>query len=238
MQFHTPTVFKPFAELTAGFIGRGQDLPNANLNTITDPQARAIFEAIATSAGFDPHQVIATKQVHGADIITIPTDGYGASADAIITNRPDYLLTIRMADCAAIMLYDPTHHALANIHAGWRGTEASIVPHTIARMAKAYGTNPQDIRAFVGPAISGADFEVHMDVAEKFDRKYWHPHPDPAKVYLDYTARIVDQLLESGVPSGHIEHDPRSTFSDDSLHSYRRDKDTYAHNVAFIGLNP
>ncbi len=238
MLFHTPDIFKSFPELTAGFIGRGQDLPNANLNTITDPHARAIFEAIATSVGFNPHHVIATKQVHGGDIITVPSNGYGARADGIITDQPDYLLTIRMADCAAIMLYDPKHHALANIHAGWRGTEAGIVPGTISALAKQYGTTPHSIYAFVGPAISGADFEVHLDVADKFDQKYWHPHPDPAKVYLDYTARIVDQLLESGVPRSQIEHDPRSTFSDDSLHSYRRDKESYAHNVAFIGLKP
>ena len=72
------------------------------------------------------------------------------------------------ADCIPIILYDAEHRATAAIHAGWRGTVKRIAQNTIAQMRTAFGTNPQSLRAIIGPGISLHNFEVGNEVYEAF----------------------------------------------------------------------
>jgi polyphenol oxidase len=236
MTFEHPAVFAAYPELFAGFLGRGDGQPGANLNTLADPGSRELFRRVAEAAGFEPGLVTASFQVHGDGIVTVPPAGFTATADSQITNQRGHLLTIRMADCAAVMLYDPANGAVADLHSGWKGTHTGITPKTIALMTEQYGTQPADLVAYIGPVNGPADYEVGMDVAQQFDQKYWLPHAEVGKVYLDYSRRIYDQLLESGVSESHIEHDQRSTYSDLSLHSFRREGAGYGHNLAVIGI--
>lgn len=239
MNYAIPDIFKPFPELTAGFIGRGDDTPSLNLNDLESSTTRATFHNLGRDLGFAADKVIATYEVHGAGMAVVPPAGYGAEADAQITAQPGYLLTIRMADCIAIMLYDPTTHTIANIHSGWKGTAADIPSKTVAQMVSGYNCDPAHIYAYMGPTMDPAMYEFGQDLAtEHFDSKYFltKQHDDAEKIYLDYGQRVYDQLLEAGLTADHIERDLRSTFHEKDLHSFRRDSTDYAHNIAFIGL--
>ena len=56
-------------------------------------------------------------------------------ADALVTTEPGPVLTILVADCVPVVLYDPTAHVLACVHGGWRGTVARVPPAAVAAMA-------------------------------------------------------------------------------------------------------
>ena len=75
---------------------------------------------------------------------------------------------VSTADCIPVLLYDTKHHAIAAIHAGWRGTVQRIVQHTLSMMRQVYDTSADDVYACIGPGISLKNFEVGDEVFERF----------------------------------------------------------------------
>jgi len=51
-------------------------------------------------------------------------------------------------------------------HAGWRGTAADIAGKTVKAMVEAFGCEPENIRAAIGPNIGACCFETDADVPE------------------------------------------------------------------------
>ena len=90
--------------------------------------------------------------------------------DAVMTNQAGVCIGVSTADCIPVLLYDEEHHAVAAIHAGWRGTLARIVHKTIQEMAFTYHTDPKKLKAVIGPGISIDSFEVGDEVYEAFEQ--------------------------------------------------------------------
>ena len=82
-----------------------------------------------------------------------------------MTAEPGTVLVVMVADCVPIVLYDPVAQVLACVHAGWRGTVARVSEAAVEAMA-ALGSDPADIIAGIGPAISPDRYQVGHDVAE------------------------------------------------------------------------
>ncbi len=79
--------------------------------------------------------------------------------DALITDQRGVCIGVSTADCIPALLYDEVHHAVAAIHAGWRGTAGSAsCIKTIQEMAFTYHTDPQKLKAVIGPGISARPF--------------------------------------------------------------------------------
>src|SRR6185295_8741925 len=77
------------------------------------------------------------------------------SGDAWVSASADLLLTIRTADCVPILLVAPRAHAVAAVHAGWRGTLAGVIEAALAALASRYGARADEVAAAIGPAIGG-----------------------------------------------------------------------------------
>ena len=75
-------------------------------------------------------------------------------------------LTVFTADCTPILLHDPVTGAVGAVHAGWRGTAAAIAEKTVKAMAEAYGCEPKNIRAAIGPNIAQCCFQTDRDVPD------------------------------------------------------------------------
>ena len=88
--------------------------------------------------------------------------------DGLMTDIPEVCVCVSTADCIPLLLYDENNQAVAAIHAGWRGTVQKIVENAIIRMGKAYGTEPSQLKAVIGPGISMDSFEVGDEVYESF----------------------------------------------------------------------
>lgn len=76
------------------------------------------------------------------------------------------VLLLRFADCVPVLFYDAANGAVGLAHAGWRGVAARVVPATIAQMVEAFGTDPGDLWAGIGPAIGRDHYAVSDAVVD------------------------------------------------------------------------
>jgi len=126
---------------------------------------------------------------------------------------------------------------VAAIHAGWRGTVAQIVTHTLHKMHKEYSTEGKDCRAFIGACISQKHFEVGEEVAAQFDEqlKYFDSAKQKWSVNLKEANR--QQLLVFGLKENHIEVSPYCTVEHNELFfSHRKENGTTGRMMAVIGM--
>ena len=133
---------------------------------------KKFFAAIGASK----MRVVTLRQIHS----DIPQRVDAASAradeapqgDALFTREPSILLAVQTADCVPILLADTKRHAVAAIHAGWRGTLRRIAAKTLGRMQMELGTRPEDVIAALGPGIGRCCYEVGSDVAREFHAQF------------------------------------------------------------------
>jgi YfiH family protein len=92
--------------------------------------------------------------------------------DALFTRDSGFLLAVQTADCIPILLADTRLHAVAAVHAGWRGTLRRITAKTLGRMQMEFGTRPEDVIAALGPGIGRGCYEVGEDVAREFHAQF------------------------------------------------------------------
>lgn len=106
------------------------------------------------------------QQQHGTQLINSRDWQADIQADAIFSHTVNHVCTIMTADCLPILLCNKQGDFIAAIHAGWRSLAAGIINKTIAR----FNCDPQDIIAWLGPAIGPTQFEVGLDVYATFIR--------------------------------------------------------------------
>jgi len=174
------------------------------------------------------------RQVHGAAVTWVGgPDGAsraivaGREADALATAEAGLPLAIQVADCVPILLWDPRAPAVAAVHAGWRGTAAGVVGAAIETMVQRAGTNPENLRAALGPAIGGCCYVVGPEVVEALAAVA------PTEVFVEPVAggrprvdlRRANRaaLVYAGVPEDAVELVGGCTCCDPDLYSYRRD---------------
>lgn len=136
-------------------------------------------------------------------------DNIIAGVDALVTGLVGVPLCVTLADCVPVVLYDPEHHAVGLVHAGWRGMVKRIVSQAVERMHDSFGTDPASLVAAVGPAIAAEQFEVGQEVVAAARRAYGDaPVLEEAangKGYFDlWEASVVDLEL-AGVPRDRVE---------------------------------
>lgn len=135
---------------------------------------------LADELSIPSNHIIMPHQVHGVEVRQIAGEFLAMpeniqkmileGVDAVITNQKNLCVGVSTADCIPILLYDEEHHAVAAIHAGWRGTLERIVHKTIQEMTFAYKTDPKKLTAVIGPGISLENFEVGDEVYEAFEQ--------------------------------------------------------------------
>jgi polyphenol oxidase len=116
---------------------------------------------------------------------------------------------------------DPVNSVVAAVHSGWRGLALDVVGAGVEQMVLA-GAHPEDVQAFLGPAICGSCYPVPTDRADEVARVRPEavttaPDGQPA---LDLRAGLVARLAELGASSALI---GGCTAEDPGLYSHRRD---------------
>lgn len=158
------------------------------------------------------------NQVHGTDIAVIKSEkdaagavwkGQGAApskifkADAAVTNRKDLGLVIQVADCQAVVLYDPEKEVIANVHSGWRGSVDDILGRCINTMVTQFGCSPASIRAGISPSL-GPCCAQFINYKQEIPKALWK-YKDKDRPYFDFWQISRDQLGAHGVLDEHIE---------------------------------
>ncbi len=119
-----------------------------------------------------PAEPLWLQQVHGADVLDADTCGATRQppvADAVVTGRAGVVLAIMVADCLPVLFCSADGRRLGAAHAGWRGLAAGVLERTVEAMA----SPPGQLRAWIGPAIGAAAFEVGGEVREALLAGAW-----------------------------------------------------------------
>ena len=128
-------------------------------------------EILANALGYKVKNIVMAHQTH-SDIVRVVTesDCLGLDhhdypeCDGLVTNEPGLALVVFTADCTPILLSDPVTGAVGAVHAGWRGTAMDIAGKAVQTMVSAFGCDPKNIRAAIGPNIGFWCFEVGGEV--------------------------------------------------------------------------
>jgi YfiH family protein len=143
--------------------------PYASLNvgTHVEDAPAAVAEnrrRIATTFGL-PTEPAWLTQVHGAQVVRLGAPGEAnLTADAAVTSQVGRICVIQVADCLPVLFAALDGSVVGAAHAGWRGLAAGVLEATIAAMA----VPPGQLRAWIGPGIGPANFEVGAEVRETF----------------------------------------------------------------------
>jgi YfiH family protein len=187
--------------------------------------------------GIDPTRIAGSHQVHGDQIFQANSPAQVEGFDALITDQKHLLLTVTIADCTPILIYDKKSEAVAAIHAGWKGTALRIVQKTLDKMQETYGTRGEDCVAYIGTCIDACSFEVDADVADNFSHQFKRWDNSLGKFFVDLKAANRQQLLDYSIAENRIEISPFSTFrNNDRYFSYRKEKGQTGRMLAIIGM--
>ena len=126
--------------------------------------------ALSDVLGLPLQHIVMPHQTHGCRVCRVdaPPAEVIEDTDALMTDVAGLCIGVSTADCIPIIIYDPAHHAAAAVHAGWRGTVQRIVQKAVEAMGMAYGSEPSQLKAVIGPGISLESFEVGDEVYAEF----------------------------------------------------------------------
>jgi len=171
------------------------------------------------------NSLLCTNEVHGCEVTHVKrADQTLGECDGLITDVRDIGLLMTHADCQVAIFYDPIHHALANVHAGWRGNVQNIYRAAVEKMQKIFGSKAADLLVGVSPSLGPmhAEFKNYkIELPESF----WSFQVKP--LYFDLWAIASHQLEECGILPDHIQIANLCTYENKAdFFSYRRDKQT------------
>jgi YfiH family protein len=225
-----PEVRHGFFTRIGGFSSGIYATMNCGLGSKDDPgQVLRNREIVATSLGLLADELVTSYQHHSADVITV-TEPWGTSGlprgDAMVTDRPHIAIAVTTADCVPVLLADRRGRVIGAAHAGWRGAIGGVTDNVIAAM-EALGARRAEISVAVGPAISGAVYEVGAELKDQFmasspaNEVFFQAGPRPDHYLFDLPAYVEKRLTDSGV--GSVERIDRCTYRDaDHFYSFRR----------------
>ena len=185
--------------------------------------------------GLDLTRAAIPVQCHSDQIAPVTEPGEYEGCDALVTSSPNLPLVVNVADCMAIVLFDPTRGVLAVVHAGWRGSAKSIVSKSLVLMREKYEVSAKDTIAFLSPSAGQCCYEIGPEVAEQFGDKYVQERD--LRLYLDLKKANTDQLLAGGVIGNNIDVSRDCTICNPDLyHSFRRDGQRSGRMMAVAAL--
>ncbi|MBX7446193.1 MULTISPECIES: polyphenol oxidase family protein [unclassified Arthrobacter] len=196
---------------------------NLALHVGDDPAAvQERRRRVEQSIGVAPQSLRFMNQVHGANVAVMDAGSPSPEADGMVSRGLP--LAVMVADCIPVLLAGTaaTGPVLAAVHAGRPGVASGVLPAAVDRMAS---LGASGIRAWLGPSICGACYEVPAalrdEVAELVPASWsatsWGT---PA---LDLPAGARSQLEAAGVQ---VEYSGTCTLETESLYSYRRNRNT------------
>jgi YfiH family protein len=218
----------PFASLNLG------DATGDDALVVEENRRRALA---AMGADEWAGRLVSAKQVHGDTVVTIG-EGFetpeharaiaARGADALVCTERRVPALICVADCVPIVLVAPYRDrgAFAVVHSGWKGTMARIASKALAALVEATGADVSEVLAYVGPHIGVDDYEVSLELADRF-RTSFGGTVVRGERNLDLGGAVVLTLEGAGVSRDRIAQVAESSASNtDRFFSYRAEGGT------------
>lgn len=230
-----------FSEPKAGvqhFFGtRHSRVDSQGSRSLSRPVGSLRKKANPSSAGNKkqgPSALVSVKQVHGTDVLVVDgpvsqEDTFPGGWDALVTNQPGVLLTVRTADCVPVLLFDPKKRLVGAVHAGWRGAVGGIVINALQVLLQRFGSDLREVRVGIGPSVGPCCYEVDTPVLERLqsashDWQQVVQETARGKAMLDLKGLIRRQAERVGVAPHNVYTAAACTFCHaDLFYSYRRE---------------
>jgi YfiH family protein len=168
-------------------------------------------DRVFTALEISREQVVSPFQVHGTQVRPV-SQAHGGSVqyaiDGLLTATPSVALLLRFADCVPILLFDPTHRAIAVVHSGWKGTAGNIAAVAVEALVRYAESRPEELWAGIGPAIGPCCYEVGQEMAKTASQigpegaralQQREGARRPGGLYLDLPGLVQAQLAAAGV---------------------------------------
>jgi YfiH family protein len=206
----------------------------------TNPNRAALFSEL----GMREKMLCVCSQTHGRNVCVADKSGVVYQADGLI-GCGGCFLSVLVADCLPVYLFDTESRAFAILHSGWKGT--GIVENALKLMAENYNTKPENVAALLGPCITASSYNVDRERALQFEKEFggtgdfplgpvtrYSKTDDGEKWFIDLQAANARLLAKNGVRN--IAYSTDCTFADERLGSYRREgPDHYTRMIAICG---
>lgn len=212
----------------------------AELTQVLNPQAQSYrVKQVHGNTILSPSEIESVLQASGDPAEEPP------AADGAVSEQAAQAVWVCSADCTPVLIADAATGQVAAVHAGWRGTALKIVPQAIARL-QAQGSQLQDLRVAMGPAIAGEMYQVSeqvaievgssvapldpkdptaLDVLRQLPNSPLLDDPEPGRVRLDVRRVNALQLEQMGIRPEQIAIAPHCTYQDpENFFSYRRSR--------------
>ena len=220
--------------LTAGITRRGSEGVGFDLRLIGATATGGVERWLALQRWSGFPTVVHAPQVHGTSVlrhrgpaagwlITEPADGHVTAASGV-------LLTVSVADCVPVYLFDPQARVIGILHAGRKGVARQILAEGVAAMV-ASGAKIDRLLVHAGPSICGRCYEVGPEVHGELGLEV-PPGPRP----VDLPRLLGEQAQSLGIPSDRYTSSALCTRCSAAADLYSHRAGHPGRQVAFIGL--
>ena len=220
--------------VTSGFIDFSDQISEKTRSLFYLNKKDQNHQMIAESRGISSTILAIPEQIHSNEITCIDAPGEYFGIDGLITDNPEIILTIKVADCVPVYLYESTSRIIGLVHSGWRGTVGGIISNAVRKMLE-IGAKENEISVFLGPAIGFCCYLVDEEVAGHFNKKA-KKKLENGKWNVGLHNQIYLQLTRLGIPSANIRFSDICTYESIDCHSYRRDGTQAKRMVAYMGM--
>lgn len=218
---------------------------SVSLNDIKQSRFSLGLQSLVQDHGLQ--KLVVLDQVH--DVFgKVIDDGFGLKqaswfehqGDFLITNQKNVALIVLTADCVPLVLYDPIHHAIGLVHAGWKGSYAGVVQKTLSEMQQNYDTQVKDLICTFGPSARSCCYQVQQSFVDDFAVKY----ADDVKFikrheqwYFDNSSFLQMQLKKFGIVEQNIyTHNVLCTICNSQFCSFRKEKEMAGRQITMVAL--
>lgn len=113
------------------------------------------------------NNIVFLKQVHSADGLVIKDiqqlanmSPFSHKGDFLVTKQSRLGLSVATADCLPIVVYDTFSHAIAIVHAGWRGSVQHIAQSALEALENNFAARRESVKFFFGPCAKVCCYQV------------------------------------------------------------------------------
>ncbi len=145
-----------------GGVSHGDGLDTLDLGMGKERDVTENRRRFASALGSDVSRMFSAKQIHSSIVEAVTKNDLGRyfECDGFVTNEKGLLLTVKVADCVPILLYDGIG-VIGAVHAGWRGTVSGIAVNAVKKMIS-LGAAAENIKVAIGPCIHSCCYEVDI----------------------------------------------------------------------------
>ncbi len=195
-----------------GGVSHGEGLDTLDLGMGKEEDVTENRRRFASALGGEISNMFSAKQIHSniVEAVTKADLGRSFECDGFVTNEKHLLLTVKVADCVPILLYDEVG-VIGAVHAGWRGTVSGIAVNAVKKMIS-LGASSENINAAIGPCIHSCCYEVDIPFVNAVKEaeygsellQYITPSGKEGHFYADLPSMNRHLLISVGVPPENV----------------------------------